>query len=186
MQFIIQSISEEEARMTKTIQWVLAAASAVLAAPALAAPVMMSEEWGKDACAAWNKDPVLTDKLGESGWAKNDGGKGFKVMQVYRNDCKDSPKVELRIALKDGKAMCTYGGKVETAKLNSSHDYVMYAETTRWVEMGKGEYGPMRAMTFGRLKFDGPMGEAMGNMGPFENFLLLVGKVPSDTASCPK
>jgi hypothetical protein len=27
--------------------------------------------------------------------------------------------------------------------------------------------------------------EAMGNMGPFENFLLLVGKVPSETGSCP-
>ena len=51
--------------------------------------------------------------------------------------------------------------------------------------MGKGEYGPMAAMMFERLGFDGPMGEAMGNMGPFENFLLLVGKVPSDTGSCP-
>jgi hypothetical protein len=28
--------------------------------------------------------------------------------------------------------------------------------------------------------------EAMGNMGPFSNFLLLVGKVESDTSSCPK
>ena len=37
---------------------------------------------------------------------------------------------------------------------------------------------------FGRLGFDGPMGEAMGNMGPFANFLLLVGKVPSDTEAC--
>jgi hypothetical protein len=27
--------------------------------------------------------------------------------------------------------------------------------------------------------------EAMGNMGPFENFLLLAGKVPGDTAACP-
>jgi hypothetical protein len=28
--------------------------------------------------------------------------------------------------------------------------------------------------------------EAMGVMGPFEAFLLLVGKVPGDTAACPK
>jgi len=27
--------------------------------------------------------------------------------------------------------------------------------------------------------------EAMGNMGPFENFLLLVGKVPADATACP-
>jgi len=26
----------------------------------------------------------------------------------------------------------------------------------------------------------------MNNMSPFENFLLLVGKVPSESGSCPK
>ena len=155
------------------------------AAPALAAPIMMTGEWGKDACAAWNKDPVLTDKLVESDWVKNDKGRGFKVMQVYRSDCGDKPTVELRVSLKDGKAMCVYGGAPETATLESGSDYVMKAETVRWVEMGKGEYGPMKAMMFGRLGFDGPMLEAMGNMGPFENFLLLVGNVPGDTGSCP-
>jgi len=41
-------------------------------------------------------------------------------------------------------------------------------------------------MFFGRLSFDGPMGEAMGNMGPFEAFLTLVGKVPYDSRSCAK
>jgi putative sterol carrier protein len=154
-------------------------------APALAAPVMMSGEWGKDACAAWNKDPVLTDKLVESGWVKNDKGRGFKVMQVYRSDCGAKATAELRVSLKDGKAMCVYGGAPETGKLDSGADYVMKAETVRWVEMGKGEYGPMTAMFMQRLGFDGPMMEAMGNMGPFENFLLLVGKVPSNTESCP-
>jgi hypothetical protein len=44
----------------------------------------------------------------------------------------------------------------------------------------------MKAMTFGRLGFKGPKMEAMGNMGPFSNFLLLVGKVESDASSCPK
>ena len=98
----------------------------------------------------------------------------------------DSPqKVEVRIAPKDGKALCVSGG-LSTAQLDLEVDYAMTADTKRWIEMGKGEYGPMRAMMFGRLSFDGPMGEAMGNMGPFESFLLLVGKVPGDTAACPK
>lgn len=163
---------------------VIALAAIAVAGPALAAPVLMSADWGKDACAAWNRDPVLTDKLVESGWVKNDKGRGFKVMQVYRSDCGDKPTAELRVALKDGKAMCVYGGAPETAKLDGGADYVMKAETARWVEMGKGEYGPMAAMMFGRLGFDGPMFEAMGNMGPFENFLLLVGKVASDTGAC--
>ena len=36
--------------------------------------------------------------------------------------------------------------------------------------------GPMKAMMLGRLSFSGSYGEAMGNMGPFTNFLRLVGK----------
>jgi putative sterol carrier protein len=163
----------------------MAAAALLLGTTAAqAAPVMMSTEWAVAMCEAWNKDPVLTEKLVESGWSKNDKGRGFKVMQIYREDCKDSPRVELKVSEKAGKVTCTHGGKAET-KLDSSADYLMWAETSRWEEMGRGEYGPMRAMFFGRLHFDGPMGEAMGNMGPFGNFLLLVGKVPGDTASCP-
>ena len=146
---------------------------------------MMSGDWGKAACAAWNTDPVLTGKLVESGWAKNDKDRGFKVVQMYRTECTQSPRAELHIALKDNKAQCVYGGLPKQAKLDFDMDYVMNAETGRWVEMGAGEYGPMRAMMFGRLSFEGPMGEAMGNMGPFENFLLLVGKVRSKTAGCP-
>jgi putative sterol carrier protein len=160
-------------------------AAVAFAAPALGAPVMMSADWAQDACNAWNKDPVLTDKLADSGWVKNDAGRGFKVMHVARSDCGDRPTAELRIALKDGKAACVYGGAPTAAKLDGSADYAMKAETARWVEMGNGEYGPMRAMMLGRLGFDGPKLEAMGNMAPFENFLLLVGKVPGEAGACP-
>ena len=135
-----------------------------LAVPALAAPVLMSGDWAKDACAAWNEDPVLTDKLVDSGWVKNDKGRGFKVMQVYRADCGDKPTAEMRISLKDGKAMCVYGGAPETAtsirgRLRDE------GETARWTEMGKGEYGPMAAMMFGRLGFDGPEARGDGQHG---------------------
>jgi hypothetical protein len=98
-------------------------AAIAFAAPTLAAPVMMSVDWAREACEAWNKDPVLTDKLVESGWVKNDKGRGFKVMQVYRSNCGDKPTAELRVSLKDGKAMCVYGGAPETAKLDSGADY---------------------------------------------------------------
>jgi putative sterol carrier protein len=77
-----------------------------------------------------------------------------------------------------------YGGKAEST-LNTHVDYMMWAETSRWVEMGRGEYGPMKAMFLQRLGFDGPMMEAMGNMAPFESFLRLVGKVPGEVAGCP-
>jgi putative sterol carrier protein len=163
----------------------LAFVAAVAAAAAAAAPPLMAPEWAKGACEAWNADPVLTGKLVESDWIRNDKGRGFKVMQLYRADCGDKPTAEMRIAFKDGKAACVYGGAVETTRLEMGSDYVMHAQTARWIEMGKGEYGPMKAMMFGRLGFDGPKMEAMGNMGPFENFLLLVGKVPGDTTACP-
>ena len=165
---------------------VLGCASAAIAGQAGAqAPVLMAPQWAVQACEAWNKVPALTTGLVESGWVKNEGGRGFKVMQVYRRDCGEAPTAELRIALKDDKAVCVYGGPVQTAKLDSGVDYVMSAETPRWVEMGKGEYGPMKAMMLNRLHFSGPKLEAMGNMGPFSEFLLLVGKVPSDASRCP-
>ena len=149
-------------------------------------PVLMSGEWGVAACQAWNADPVLTLDLAKSGWIENDKGRGYKIMQVFREDCGDQPTVELRVALEDGAARCIYGGPVQQDKLDRGADYVMHAKTARWIEMGRGDYGPMKAMMLGRLSFSGPYTEAMGNMGPFTNFLLLVGKVPADTQTCPE
>lgn len=160
-----------------------AVAACLLCSAASAAPVLMSADWAKAACDAWNADTIITDNLVD--WMKNDKSRGYKVMQIYRTDCEKSPHVELRIEPKDGKAWCAYGGAVEHKELNSSADYLMHAETKRWQEMGANEYGPMKAMMFGRLKFEGPKMEAMGNMAPFGNFLLLVGKVESDATQCP-
>ena len=151
--------------------------------PASAAPVLMTPEWAVQACDAWNANPILTTELAES-WIKNDKRRGYKVMHMYRTDCGEGVMVEMKIASKDGKAMCVYGGKVQSTT-DFGVDYLMHANTKRWSEMGKGEYGPMKAMMFGRLEFSGPKMEAMGVMGPFEQFLLLVGKVQSDTTSCP-
>jgi putative sterol carrier protein len=149
-------------------------------------PVLMSADWGPAACAAWNADVVLTKELVKRGWIKNDKGRGYKIMRVYRDDCDEKPTVELRVSLVSGEARCTYGGALQDAALDSGADYVMHARTQRWLEMGAGEYGPMKGMMLGRLSFSGPYGEAMGNMGPFTNFLLLVGKVPADSQNCPQ
>ncbi len=160
---------------------IVCAASAAAQTPTVA----MSAPWAEAMCAAWNADATLTTKLVESEWIKNDAGRGYKAMQMYRADCPKSPRIELQVSLKDNKALCGYGGAAKPTKLDGGADYLMWAETPRWREMGAGEYGPMRAMMFGRLNFEGPMFEAMGNMGPFESFLLLVGKVPGDWAACP-
>jgi putative sterol carrier protein len=162
-----------------------ALALSAVATTATAAPVLMSTEWATQACEAFNKNAILTEGLGGK-WIENNKGRGYKVIHLYRSDCEDSPQVEMVISDKAGKAMCTYGGKIEHAKLDSSADYLMYATTEKWHDMGAGEYGPMKAMMFGRLQFQGPKMEAMGVMKPFEQFLLLAGKVPSSEANCPK
>jgi len=170
--------------LKKTIRIAATAAFLLLPALAPAAPVAMSADWTASACKAWNAEAPLTDELAGE-WIKNDKGHGYKGIQMYRTDCGNTYKTELKIQLKDGKATCTYGGPAVSVP-DYDVDYLMHATTARWIEMGKGEYGPMRAMMFGRLEFSGPKLEAMSVMGPFESFLLLVGKVPGDNASCPK
>ncbi|HEX7970707.1 MAG TPA: SCP2 sterol-binding domain-containing protein [Thiobacillus sp.] len=159
------------------------AALAVFATAAHAAPAMMSTEWTAQACDAWNKNPILTSGLADK-WIKNDAGRGYKMIHLYRTDCGEATQTEMKIASKDGKAMCVYGGAVQNHGMDYKVDYTMHATTERWNEMGAGEYGPMKAMMFGRLKFSGPKVEAMTVMGPFEQFLLLPGKIPGDKA-CP-
>lgn len=151
---------------------------------ARAASPLMSQEWAAQACRAWNAEPTLTDGLMDSEWIKNDAARGYKIIELYRSDCRESPRAQVRISIQDDKAKCVYGGGVDK-ELDLNVDYIMHAETSRWVEMGRGEYGPMRGMLFGRLKFEGPKWEAMKNMGPFRKFLLLIGQVPSDGDSCP-
>ncbi len=152
---------------------------------AQAESVLMSPEWGQLACEAWNEDTILTIKLVESGWVENDLNRGYKAITLYRSDCPKSKRAQLKISLVNEKVECTYGGGVIEKTVDKKVDYIMHANTQRWIEMGKGEYGPMKAMMLRRLKFKGPKMEAMGNMGPFKNFLLLAGSVPSDASSCP-
>ncbi len=166
----------------RTILMSLLASAGLLAGTASAAP-LMSAEWAAQACQYWNTNPALTTELAER-WAPNDGGRGYKIIHMYPTDCGEPSKVEMTISTKGGKTTCVHGGAIKHGDLNFDMDYKMHAETKRWREMGAGEYGPMRAMMFGRLKFEGPKGEAMKVMGPFEQFLLIPGKVPGDDA-CP-
>ena len=151
------------------------------------ADVFMDAAWTEKACEQWNQIEELTTGLGGDGWAANNADRGYKVIQVYRVKCGEESKVELEISDKDGKAICTYGGAVKHPELNYDVDYLMFAEEEDWVCMGEGSWGcgAMGAMMTGKLNFKGPKGEAMGVMGPFDNFLLLTGKVPGDKEACP-
>jgi putative sterol carrier protein len=92
--------------------------------------------------------------------------------------------VELKIVPQDGKAFCTYGG-VPNSPANFDVDFLMHASTKDWEAMGQGDPGPMWAMMSGKLEFQGPKLVAMRAIKPFESFLLNVGKVAADAATCP-
>jgi putative sterol carrier protein len=168
------------------IRTLAAALACLTTSSAYAAPVFMSAEWAAEACAAWNANEELVTGLGGD-WIDNNAARGYKVIHVYRQDCKDSPRVELTISKDDDKAKCSYGGAVEHQELNDEVDYLMYATDEDWVCMGEGKWGcgPKLAMMTFKLKFEGPKMEAMSVTGPFEQFLLLTGKVESDRSSCP-
>ena len=150
------------------------------------AATFMDSSWAAAACSAWNKSD-LPAGLGGAAWAENNAGRGYKVIQLYREKCGEGSKVELEISDKGGKAECTYGGAVKHAKLDANVDYLMYATDEDWTCMGEGRFGcgAMGAMMTGKLNFKGPKGEAMGVMGPFDGFLLLTGKVAGDKSACP-
>lgn len=151
---------------------------------AQASPVLMSSDWGRLACRAWNAQPVLTKGLAESEWVINDRGRGHKVIHLYRSECTESPRLELRISEKDGQAKCVYGGRIET-DLDLGVDYILHADTEHWREMGRGEYGPIWAIATFKLSFTGPELEALANIQALEQFLRLIGRVPATHQSCP-
>ncbi len=147
---------------------------------AVAQPVFMDSEWAKAFCDVWNNTPTLVNELGQNdAWNEVSERKLF----LYRKDCGKDKMVQLTIKNENGKAVCVYGGPKKDER--TKNDFLMYADTKRWLEMGRKEYGPMKAMMFGRLKFKGPKMVAMRNMGPFEAFLDAIDAVESDTSKCP-
>jgi putative sterol carrier protein len=165
----------------------VAGIAGLLCSGAAFAGTFMDASWASATCNAWNANPTLTNELGGKAWAANDAGRGYKIIQLYRTKCGEGSKVELEISDQDGKARCVRGGAVKHAALDAKVDYVMHATDEDWACMGQGKFGcgAMGAMVSGKLKFKGPKGEAMGVMGPFDSFLVLTGKVPGDTSSCP-
>ncbi|MCK5726082.1 MAG: SCP2 sterol-binding domain-containing protein [Thiotrichaceae bacterium] len=171
--------------------------TALLTALPAFASTYMDVAWANQACATWNASPILTEQLmetiedeeGESGysWIKNNAGRGYKLVQMYRTSCGVSTKVQLTIQEKNGKALCTRAGKSDGKVIDFSVDYVMHASDENWTCMGRGSFGcgAMGAMMSGKLKFQGPKFEVMKVMNPFKRFLKIVGKTAGDKSRCP-
>lgn len=142
------------------------------------AATFMSVEWAEEFCDAWNENDSLMADLGSS-FIENDGGRGYKMMVMYRRDCSTLPKVQITLEQEDGLAICVDSGLVSESP-NFKHDYMMSAKTKNWKKMGAGDLGPAAAMMTGRLKFSGPKKEAMRFMGPFKGYLRLTGSLDAD------
>jgi putative sterol carrier protein len=180
--------NDEECGMNKKICVAGSVLAMVVSASAQAAGAFMDADWAEQMCQQWNQTSELTMGLAGKDWVENDAGRGYKSIHLYRTNCGDAAKVELELVSKDGKAICQYGGAVKHAELNYDVDYLMHADDEDWVCMGAGNWGcgAMGAMMTGKLKFDGPKGEAMGVIGPFDSFLLGTGKVAGVMKDCPK
>ncbi len=87
---------------------VLGTVALVPAMALAAAPDFMSPQWASDLCTAWNQNSTLTTKLAGD-WIKNNGHKGYKVMEISDSSLKSTPPVQLEIAPKDGKANSFWG-----------------------------------------------------------------------------
>jgi len=171
---------------SQSIQRLIAAAVLAGSASAAQAGPFMGGDWAESLCQNWNENETLTTELSGDKWVANDGDKGYKVIQMYRDGCGGESRVELNIAAQDGKAVCTYGGPVKTASLDEDVDYLMHATDENWTCMGEGRFGcgAMGAMMSGKLQFAGPKMEAANVTEPFNAFLQLTGKVAGDE-SCP-
>lgn len=174
--------------MSKTLLLAVAAAIALttgMAASSQAKPVFLSADWAAEACRLRNQDPILTKHLIDSGWMANDAQRGFKQVRIVRRDCAGSPPAEIRTAVLDEKASCVYGGAARGTDLDLEADYLLTASTEHWAAMAAGEYGPMRSILLGILELQGPRQEAMTNLRPLREFLLLTGRVEAETGACP-
>ena len=174
----------------------LIVAMATLTTPVIA-ETYMDATWAQKACNAWNASSTLTTELvdvdvndhgGGYSWIKNNAGRGYKLVQMYRSSCGEASKIQLTIQEKDGKAMCVAAGKPDGKAINLAVDYIMHASDANWACMGRGSFGcgAMGAMMSGKLKFKGPKMEAMKVMSPFEAFLKVAGSTAGDKSSCPK
>jgi putative sterol carrier protein len=121
----------------------------------------LSEEWIQLYKDEWNKNDKLVNDL-----------KGFTVSIKYFIEGKEDEAVELIVE----NGVAKSAGKAD----NKKYDFEMWATYDNWKILAKGEMGPKAAMLTKKLKFKGSMITAMKYMGPFEESLRMMGRVPTE------
>ncbi|EEP61247.1 MULTISPECIES: SCP2 sterol-binding domain-containing protein [Sulfurihydrogenibium] len=121
----------------------------------------LSEEWIQLYKDEWNKNDKLVNDL-----------KGFTASIKYFIEGKEDEAVELIVE----NGVAKSAGKAD----NKKYDFEMWATYDNWKILAKGEMGPKAAMLTKKLKFKGSMITAMKYMGPFEESLRMMGRVPTE------
>lgn len=121
----------------------------------------LSEEWIQLYKDEWNKNDKLVNDL-----------KGFTASIKYFIEGKEDEVVELIVE----NGVAKSAGKAD----NKKYDFEMWATYDNWKILAKGEMGPKAAMLTKKLKFKGSMITAMKYMGPFEESLRMMGRVPTE------
>jgi len=124
-------------------------------------PKFLSEEWIKAYAEEWNKNEKLKDGL-----------KKFNATIKYYIEGSDQPPVYVKVEK----------GKVVESGLapDMKYDFEMWATPEDWKILATGEMGPKAAMLTKKLKFKGSMITAMKYMGPFEESLKMMSKIPTE------
>ena len=53
----------------------------------------MDKTWAKNMCDAWNKSDTLSTGLAK--WSTNNKDRGYKLIQIYRTQCKTESKITI-------------------------------------------------------------------------------------------
>jgi len=122
----------------------------------------LTEEWINLYKEEWNKNEKLKNDL-----------KSFSASIKYYIDGNENEAVFLKVE----NGVATEAGKADN---NSKYDFEMWATYKDWQTLAKGEMGPKAAMLTKKLKFKGSMITAMKYMGPFEESLRMMGKIPTE------
>jgi putative sterol carrier protein len=124
---------------------------------------LLSEEWITEYAALWNDEPTIRE-----------GVEDLSVTIVYR--VAEDPEVRAaQIDLEKGEVVYAGPKKTETP------DFLLTATVENWRKFGTGDLRIQKALTFRKIKFEGPVMVALTHLQALEAALLLFGKV-TDTA----
>jgi hypothetical protein len=134
---------------------------------------LLDANFASSLCEAWNASSLTTD-LGRSGseWIDSAGSTGTQTMVVGRRDCNNFQKVQLVItADENGNAICQSGGNYGGGEFQWKFE----PTTEQWADFTDG-FGVMK-MPGIMSGFVGPYPTAAANIGNFEVFFALAGRI---------